>query len=197
MPALEGFPTVFTDTDEPLAIAKDTALQNATLLCLNSDQIRTLASDTKAHPLMLASCRFILCNDEDIDLEDINAFKSKFTTQVYTSFGAAESAFAVSANIPDRLDTNAWKTQVGNKQGTVGLPLPGTSCRIVDPNDLSPLGCGEVGELVVSGNQLMDGYLDQPEQTASRFILWQYRRWLRTGLKGQLDDDGFLTLIAR
>jgi acyl-[acyl-carrier-protein]-phospholipid O-acyltransferase/long-chain-fatty-acid--[acyl-carrier-protein] ligase len=196
MPAIEGFPMVFTDTDDPLAIAKDAALQNATLLCLDLQQIDALVTNERIHPLMLSSCRFVLCNDESTKAEQIQAFKDKFTTEVYTSFGAAENAFAVSANIPDRLDTNAWKTQVGNKLGTVGLALPGTSCRILNPDDLTPVVNGEVGEVVVSGNQIMEGYLDLPEQTAEKFILWQYRRWLRTGMQGQLDDDGFLTLIA-
>ncbi len=81
------------------------------------------------------------------------------------------------------------------KVGTVGLPVPDTEVRIVDPagTDLEPLPPGEPGEVVVRGPQVMTGYKDRPEETAAALV----DGWLRTGDIGVLDDDGHLRIVDR
>jgi long-chain acyl-CoA synthetase len=80
------------------------------------------------------------------------------------------------------------------KQGTVGLPLPGTEVRVVDPdnpkNDVKP---GEPGELLVRGPQVMSGYWKKPEETAEVFV----GDWFRTGDIVTIDTDGFVTIVDR
>ncbi|MFQ5436673.1 MAG: AMP-binding protein, partial [Anaerolineae bacterium] len=55
-----------------------------------------------------------------------------------------------------------------NKVGSIGLPLPGTEARIVDLQTGEPLPPGQIGELVVRGPQVMQGYWESPEETARR-----------------------------
>jgi long-chain acyl-CoA synthetase len=82
----------------------------------------------------------------------------------------------------------------GRKQGTIGLPLPGTDIRIVDPDDpTKDMPAGEPGELLAKGPQVMSGYWRKPEATAEVFV----DGWYRTGDIATIDDDGFITIVDR
>ncbi|AZS36990.1 Long-chain-fatty-acid--CoA ligase [Microbacterium lemovicicum] len=78
--------------------------------------------------------------------------------------------------------------------GTVGLPLPGTECRVVDPDeptrDVEP---GGRGELLVRGPQVFGGYYGRPEETAAVFV----DGWFRTGDIVQIDEHGFVRIVDR
>nr|WP_077222618.1 long-chain-fatty-acid--CoA ligase [Rathayibacter sp. VKM Ac-2630] len=81
------------------------------------------------------------------------------------------------------------------RAGTVGLPLPGTDVRIVDPEDPSvDVAPGEQGELVVRGPQVFRGYHRKPQETADSFTA---DGWFRTGDIATMDEDGFISLVDR
>ncbi|MDZ5144242.1 long-chain-fatty-acid--CoA ligase [Microbacterium testaceum] len=75
--------------------------------------------------------------------------------------------------------------------GTVGLPLPGTECRVVDPDD--PRIDVERGELLVRGPQVFSGYYGKPEETEAVFV----DGWFRTGDIVTIDDGGFVRIVDR
>jgi long-chain acyl-CoA synthetase len=75
--------------------------------------------------------------------------------------------------------------------GTVGLPLPGTECRVVDPDD--PQKDVERGELLVRGPQVFRGYYGKPEETSSVFV----DDWFRTGDIVTIDEAGFVRIVDR
>jgi long-chain acyl-CoA synthetase len=75
--------------------------------------------------------------------------------------------------------------------GTVGLPLPGTECRVVDPDD--PRVDVERGELLVRGPQVFSGYYGKPEATDEVFV----DGWFRTGDIVTIDDAGFVRIVDR
>jgi long-chain acyl-CoA synthetase len=80
------------------------------------------------------------------------------------------------------------------KQGTVGLPLPNTEVRVVDPDDpTTEVAPGEKGELVVRGPQVFSGYWNKPEETADVFV----DGWFRTGDIVRIDEDGFVSIVDR
>src|SRR5690606_6536697 len=76
---------------------------------------------------------------------------------------------------------------------TVGVPWPGFEVRVVDQqgNDVPP---GEPGEVIVRGETVMRGYLDDPEATAAAF---DDEGFLHTGDLGTLDEDGYLRIVGR
>jgi long-chain acyl-CoA synthetase len=78
--------------------------------------------------------------------------------------------------------------------GSVGLPLPGTEVRVVDPDeptkDVPP---GERGELVVRGPQVFGGYYGKPEETEKVFV----DGWFRTGDIVTVDEAGFVRIVDR
>jgi long-chain acyl-CoA synthetase len=90
-----------------------------------------------------------------------------------------------------------------NKLGSVGMPLPDVQVRIFDGEDgVRTLPAREVGEICFSAPQLMVGFWNRPEETAT--VLRDHvdpdgtsRRWLHTGDLGYLDDDGYLFIVDR
>lgn len=78
--------------------------------------------------------------------------------------------------------------------GTVGLPLPGTECRVVDPeNPTVDVPAGSAGELIVRGPQVFSGYYGKPEETEAVFV----DGWFRTGDIVTIDERGFVRIVDR
>src|SRR5262245_3541780 len=90
-----------------------------------------------------------------------------------------------------------------NKTGSVGMPLPDVLVGIFDSDEgTRELPAGEVGEICFSAAQLMSGFWDRPDETAS--VLRDHpddsggtQRWLHTGDLGYMDDDGYVFIVDR
>lgn len=85
------------------------------------------------------------------------------------------------------------------KLGSVGMPLPDVTLRIVDPDDgKQDLAQGEVGEIVISAPQLMEGYWRRDDETRAMLHTGaDGERLLFTGDLGYLDGDGYLFIVDR
>lgn len=87
----------------------------------------------------------------------------------------------------------------GRRPGSIGLPIPDTDCRVVHLDDWTvEVPPGEPGELAVSGPQVMRGYWNRPEDTAS--VLRRDpdgRTWLLTGDIATMDEEGFFGIVDR
>ena len=81
-----------------------------------------------------------------------------------------------------------------NRAGTVGPAIPGTECRIVDPESGEDVGEGERGELWIRGPQVMRGYLNNEEATAATI---DADGWLHTGDIAIVDPDGYYSIVDR
>src|SRR5207245_7801674 len=77
--------------------------------------------------------------------------------------------------------------------GSIGIPLPGTTARIADTETGQSLPAGEIGELLIRGPQVMQGYWKMPEETAQTLR----DDWLHTGDLARMDEDGFFTIVDR
>jgi len=84
-------------------------------------------------------------------------------------------------------------SQIGNKPGTVGHPVPGVAVKIVDPVTAQQLPANAEGLLLVKGPNRMLGYLGQPERTEEALR----DGWYVTGDIAALDDEGFLRITDR
>lgn len=81
-----------------------------------------------------------------------------------------------------------------NKTGSIGMPFPDVECRIVSLDDeVTPLGSGEIGELILKGPQVMKGYHNMPTETANSLR----NGWLYTGDIAYMDEDGYFYIVDR
>lgn len=198
MPLVEGVPAIcHPDPTDVLNIAHAIGKYQATIFCGTSTFLRLFTRNRRIHHLMLASLRVVVSGAERLSPEVRDSFKLKFNKEIYEGYGTTETTPVASVNIPDRIDPSNWQVQEGSRPGSVGMPLPGSSFRIVDPETLETLPPGEDGLILIGGTQVMLGYLDDPQQTAEAIVELDGKRWYKTGDKGHLDADGFLTIVDR
>jgi len=198
LPLIEGLPMVcHANPNDSVGVAKAVAKYNATILFGISSIFEGYCDEEAVQPLMFKGLRLVVSGAGLLSTEVQTAFKLKFSKDIYEGYGIAETAPVASVNLPDVLDTSYWLVQLGSKQGTVGMPLPGTSFKVADPKTLQELPIGETGRVLVGGPQVMQGYLNNPEKTAQKIYEADGIRWFVSGDIGALDEDGFLQIKAQ
>jgi long-chain acyl-CoA synthetase len=133
----------------------------------------------------LRSIRRCISGGAPLPLEVKNEFEGLTGCQIVEGYGLTETSPTAACN----------PLAGGGKNGSIGIPMPGTTLEIVsldDPTKTLPLG--ERGEIVISGPQVMAGYWNKPEETAS--ILMPGGRF-RTGDVGTMDADGYTFIVDR
>lgn len=83
------------------------------------------------------------------------------------------------------------------KQQCLGIPIFDTTSMVIDPTSYRPLQVGEIGEIVIHGPQLFEGYWQDEEKTRAAFIEIDGKRFLRTGDLGYIDADGYFFFTDR
>ncbi len=198
MPMLERVPLVcHADPTDVYGAAQAIATHGVTAMFGTCSFFRLYNRNSKIHPLMLKSIRLCIAGAEKLQEEVRKEFKLKFNKDILEGYGATETAPVASVNMPDHISPDNWQVQIAWKPGSVGMPLPGTSFRIVDPHSFATLPVGEAGMILISGAQVMPGYLNDHTRTAEVLKVIDGKRWYVTGDKGYLDADGFLFIIDR
>lgn len=198
LPLVEGIPLVcHPDPTDAVNIGKAAARYRATFLCGTSTFLGLYLRNQRLHPLMFSSLRVVVAGAEKLSPAVKTGFEARFRVPVLEGYGCTETTPVAGVNLPDYLDTQWWHLHAGQREGTVGMALPGSVFRIVDPDTLEPLPVGEDGLILLGGSQIMKGYLNDPERTAEAVMERDGLRWYKTGDKGHLDADGFLTIIDR
>ena len=109
-------------------------------------------------------------------------FKAKFPrAKLLEGYGLSECSPVVAVNTPER-----------QKARSVGVALPGLEVKAVD-DELVEVPHGEVGELIVKGGAVMQGYLNLPDATDEAIV----NGWLKTGDFATIDEDGFIFIVDR
>lgn len=84
------------------------------------------------------------------------------------------------------------------KEGSIGIPFPDTYYKIVIPSTHDEVPYGQVGEICISGPTVMQGYMNQPKETAQTLQLHEDGMvWLHTGDLGSMDEEGFVYFKQR
>lgn len=198
MPLLEGTPLVcHPDPTDVVTIAKLIQQHKASVMCATSTFLGMYCRNKRVLPGMLSSLRLVIAGAEKLSPQVREQFTQKFDLEVYEGYGATEVSPVASANMPDVVSNNNWQLQVTHKPGSVGLPLPGTAFKIVDPETMQGVPTNTEALILIGGTQVMKGYLNDPEKTQQVLIPEQDYIWYITGDKGKLDEDGFLTIVDR
>ncbi|MCR4405890.1 MAG: AMP-binding protein [Anaerolineae bacterium] len=137
----------------------------------------------------LSSLRYITNTAAALPVSHILQLREKFPqATLYSMYGLTECK-RVSYLPPEELD---------RRPGSVGIAIPNTEVWIVDEEG-NQVGPGVVGELVVRGAHVMQGYWEKPEETAKVYRPGRYpaERILYTGDLFKMDEDGFLYFVGR
>jgi acyl-[acyl-carrier-protein]-phospholipid O-acyltransferase/long-chain-fatty-acid--[acyl-carrier-protein] ligase len=194
MPLSEGIPIVcHADPKDVATIASGIQKYSGTILVGTPTFLRMYTISKKVSVESMQSLRLVVAGAEKLRSEVRDGFEKKFNMPVFEGYGTTETSPGASVNLPD-IDS---PFKLRNRPGTVGKAFSGTEFRIVDPDSLEPIPTGEDGLILIGGPQIMKGYLKMPEKTAEVIEIIDGYRWYRTGDKGHLDDDGFLTIVDR
>lgn len=129
----------------------------------------------------LSSMKFWISGSAPLNEQTRKEFESKYPGKVYQGWGLTEATANNSCCPIDR----------PYKPGSIGKAMSG-KMRVVDSN-VKPVKLGEVGELVVGGPVVMQGYWNKPEETKEAL----QGGWLRTGDMGYMDEDGYFFIVER
>ena len=139
------------------------------------------------HPLTakydLSSIEACISGSAPLPLNVQEKFEELTGGRLVEGYGLTESSPVTHAN-------PIWGKR---KNGSIGLPWPGTDCRIVDPESGEELEIGETGLLQVRGPQVMKGYWNREEETAKTL----QDDWLNTGDIAKMDSEGYFYIMDR
>ena len=141
-----------------------------------------------AHPKVdsfdLTSIKVCVTGAAPMPVDVLRRFESKTGSKIVEGYGLSEASPVTHVNPIDGT----------RKPGSVGIALPDTDCRIVDPQtgkvDMPP---GEVGELIVSGPQVMTGYWKKEGESLEALR----DGWLYTGDLATMDSEGYVFIVDR
>lgn len=134
--------------------------------------------------LDLTSIKFCISGGAPLPVEVRERFEAVSSCKLVEGYGLTEASAAAVCN----------PLYSENKAASVGLPLPGTTVSIRDPEPPhEPRPTGERGEIWIRGPQVMKGYWNKAE--ATRAVIED--GWLRTGDIGYMDEDGYTFLVDR
>jgi acyl-[acyl-carrier-protein]-phospholipid O-acyltransferase/long-chain-fatty-acid--[acyl-carrier-protein] ligase len=139
----------------------------------------------------LAMLDVVVAGAEKLPSSLSDAFEEKFGVRPVEGYGATELSPLVSVNVPPSRSPKSQELDL--KEGTVGRPVSGVSAKVVDLENGRELGPGEQGMLLITGPNVMKGYLGRDDLTAE--VLRD--GWYVTGDVATIDEDGFITITAR
>ena len=166
---------------EPEAVIAVTEREAHTIFFGVPTMLNRLIQVAEAHPPTKTSLKFCISGGASLPVEFIKRFEALFVTTIHEGYGLTECPVCVE-NPYDK----------PTKPGSIGLPIPEFSAKIVDDNgeELPP---GGIGELLIKGPAVMKGYLNRPEATEETLR----DGWLHTGDIARMDDDGYLYIVDR
>jgi acyl-[acyl-carrier-protein]-phospholipid O-acyltransferase/long-chain-fatty-acid--[acyl-carrier-protein] ligase len=123
------------------------------------------------------SLRAVAAGADKLPAQLREAYQREHDIEVLEGYGVTETSPLVSVNLPG-----------ANKHGSIGRPVPGVKVKIVDIDTHEKLPPDSEGKILVKGDLVMKGYLDDVEETALKIR----DGWYETGDIGMLDEDGFL-----
>ena len=157
----------------------------ATVYCAVPPIYERTALAAKEKGVSLRSCKYCISGAMNLPPHVVELWESVSGGLLVEGYGMTESS-------PVALGNPFHPTR---RTGTIGVPFPSTSMRVVDVNDPTvDVAQGEPGELLLHGPQVFQGYWNNPEETAKTLLPGG---WLRTGDIVTVDEDGFTTIVDR
>ncbi len=178
LPWIAGGSCILGEAYSPRLIAELQESQS-TVLAGTPALYEMIAGSTEFARSNISTLRLAVCHSGPVGRKILRQFEERHDVLIVEGYGLVEATCLTCANPYTGV----------RKPGSLGLPLPGLECRIVDSggNYLPP---GKTGEIVVRGPNVMTGYFRRPESTAAALR----GGWLHTGDFGHTDPDGYYFL---
>lgn len=166
------------------ALVRNIARQRVTLLPAVPAHFHAVNQYPGIERADLRSVKYCFSGSAPLPLEVLQRFEQLTGAIIVEGFGLTETCPVTHVN----------PLRGVRKIGTVGVPVPSTDAKVVDPETgAHEVPVGREGELVVRGPQVMKGYWNKPEETAS--VLRD--GWLYTGDLAVADSDGYFKIVGR
>ena len=184
LPLYVGASIVIIQSIQPFSnIFKQTLLKRVTLFFGVPDVYNALSKAKLPWYFMwFNKIRIFVSGAAALQPKTLEAMDKKFRrAALLEGYGLSEASPAVSMN-----------TLKKQKAGSVGTALYSYEIKVVD-EEMNELPHGGIGDIIVKGDNVMQGYLNRPEATAENII----NGWLLTGDMGYIDDENFLFIVDR
>ncbi|RUM70216.1 MAG: long-chain fatty acid--CoA ligase [Sulfurovum sp.] len=184
LPLYVGASIVIIQSIQPFSnIFKQTLLKRVTLFFGVPDVYNALSKAKLPWYFMwFNKIRIFVSGAAALQPKTLDAMDKKFRrAALLEGYGLSEASPAVSMN-----------TLKKQKAGSVGTALYSYEIKVVD-EEMNELPHGGIGDIIVKGDNVMQGYLNRPEATAENII----NGWLLTGDMGYIDDENFLFIVDR
>jgi long-chain acyl-CoA synthetase len=146
-----------------------------------------------AGPEPFESLEVISTGGSPFDEAKLRAALSRFGPRIFPTYGLTEATASVTQLRPDEYATAAGAL-IGERYTSIGKPWPGVRLRVLrdDGSDVERDGT-DLGEIVVAGRSVCQGYWEMPEETRETFR----DGWLFTGDLATIDESGFVYIVDR
>jgi long-chain acyl-CoA synthetase len=143
-----------------------------------------ITNHPKAEEYKIDSIRVCNSGSAPMPLSILQEFEKKTGAQILEGYGLSEASPVTHCN----------PAFANRKPGSIGIGIPMTKYKIVDvATGTQEMPIGEIGELIVSGPQIMKGYWNMPDETAETLR----DGWLFTGDIAKLDEEGYVYILDR
>jgi len=130
--------------------------------------------------------KMIACGADTLHRSTIDEWERRTEAKILEGYGLTETTSLSHGNPFNR-----------PKAGSFGVPIPNVKAAIVHHESTEFLPPGEVGELILSGPNIMQGYWKRPEETQEAIIEIDGEKWLRTGDLVSMDEEGYFYFSDR
>ena len=181
---LTGFALLLEERFDAARVVEAFAKDGATAFMGVPTMYVRLLEHLDSHPeaaAALRKARLFTAGSAPLPASDFLAFHERTGHRILERYGMSETLFTLS---------NPYEGE--RRPGTVGLPVPGCSVRLVDDEGREPPE-GELGEIQVKGHGVMTGYWGRPADTAAVFR----NGWFLTGDVARRDAGGYVTIVGR
>lgn len=146
---------------------------------------RMILENDRLETYDLSSLKFCWSGGDVLPVEIFNRFKKLTNCAIYQVYGSTEVG---------HLSLSPMGSEPSPK--TLGFPFASREVKVVDPDTMEVVPVGEVGELFVSSEFLME-YWNKPEENAQSFVTMEGKRWYKMGDFVQMDQHGELHYVDR
>ncbi|HEX2768744.1 MAG TPA: AMP-binding protein, partial [Geobacteraceae bacterium] len=130
--------------------------------------------------------KLIACGADTLHDSTVEAWEKRTGSKIHEGYGMTETT-GVSHSSP----------YLRNKKGSFGVPLPGMKAAIIESEGMNFVPVGEVGEMILSGPNIMQGYWKREKESKDSLIDIDGEKWLRTGDIVRMDEEGYFSFFDR